>query len=538
MKNKFTYKELYNKWEKFINGGNDLSHLRKEVAESWIKCRKSNINPFKKPLLLSESEITALLNENRYLIDVVSPFIKLITDLTKEINFLFVLADNKGNIIDVRGDKEVVEQAKNSNFEIGANRSESAGTNAISLALNTGRPIQLEGPEHYNVHFHQWTCSSAPIHDAKGNIIGALILSGHFSLKHSHTLGMVVSLAAAIEKELVFKEKILKKEKSLQSTCRNHFSFDDIIGQSGEIQSAIEMARVVSKTDTRIVIEGESGTGKELFVQAIHNASPRNGAPFIAVNCGAVPNQLIESELFGYEDGSFTGAKKGGKQGKFELANGGTLFLDEINSMSKDMQVKLLRVLQQNEISRVGGSDPIPINVRVIAASNQSLELLAEEGDFRKDLFYRLGIFIIEIPPLRSRTEDIPELFAHLVKKISNRIGIKNIDFDPDILKYLKFYQWPGNVRELENYIERAIVLAQGERISLAHFPKRVIQQLPQTNDQTLTPLENVEKESILKALDIFNGNISKTSKQLGITRKTLYKKIRDYNLEKEYISG
>ncbi|MDQ0219135.1 sigma-54-dependent Fis family transcriptional regulator [Peribacillus cavernae] len=536
MKGEYSYKELYNKWEKFINGGNDLNHLRKEVAESWINCRKLNVNPFKKPLLLNESEIIELINKNRYLIDIVSPFLKLITDLIKETNFIFVLTDNKGNVLDVRGDKEVVNHAKKSNFEIGANRSESAGTNAISLAISTNKPIQLGGPEHYNILFHQWTCTSAPIHDMKGKLIGVLTLSGHFSLKHTHTLGMVVSLSKAIEKELSYKEKIFGKDKYIRNSMRCNFTFEDIIGRSKAIRSAIEMAKVASMTDTRIVVEGESGTGKEMFVQAIHNASSKSGGPFVAVNCGAIPDQLIESELFGYDDGAFTGARKGGKPGKFELANGGTLFLDEINSMSEDMQVKLLRVLQQNEITRVGGIDPIPVKVRVIAASNQPLEALVEENDFRRDLFYRLGIIMIEVPPLRERKEDIPELFTHLLKKISTQLGKNNLDHDPTILSYLKSYHWPGNIRELENYIERAVVLGQGQRLSLEHFPKKVMEQIFLKCNLELTTLEKVEKESIRKALEVYEGNISKTSKLLGITRKTLYNKIKEYNLEKDQI--
>ncbi|WP_158555787.1 sigma-54-dependent Fis family transcriptional regulator [Peribacillus glennii] len=482
---------------------------------------------------MSESEIIKLINANRYLIDVVSPFIKLITDLTMETNFIFVLNDNKGNVLDVRGDKEVVQMAKKSNFEIGANRSESAGTNAISIAISTGKPIQLGGPEHYNVNFHQWTCTSAPIHDTKGKLIGVLTLSGHFSLKHKHTLGMVVSLAKAIEKELSFKEKIFNKEKPINNFQRYNFTFEDIIGNSESIMSAIEMAKIVSKTDTRIVVEGESGTGKEMFVQAIHNASSFREGPFVAVNCGAIPDQLIESELFGYEEGSFTGAKKGGKQGKFELANGGTLFLDEINSMSADMQVKLLRVLQQNEITRVGGIDPIKVKVRVIAASNEPLENLVEQDDFRRDLFYRLGIIVIEVPPLRDRKEDIPELFSYLLKKICDRLGLKAMDFDHTILTYLKSYQWPGNIRELENYIERAVVLAQRKTITVEHFPKKIIQKTVFQDSEELSTLEVVERQSIKQALDTFEGNISKASKMLGITRKTLYKKIKDYNLEK-----
>ncbi|TVX83937.1 sigma-54-dependent Fis family transcriptional regulator [Peribacillus simplex] len=533
MTTEYSYKEMYNRWEIFINGGNDTSHLRKEVADSWKRCKKLNVNPFKIPPIMDEYEIEEIISKNQYLINVVGPFIKLISDLTKETNFLYVLTDQNGNVIEVRGEKHVVEQAKKSNFVIGANRFEGAGTNAISVAIITGKPIHIGGPEHYNVNFHQWSCAAAPIHDSKGELRGVLTLSGHYSLKHTHTLGMVVSLAKVIEKELLFNEKNLEKEKKNKLSPKNYFTFEDIIGSGEGIQSAINLARMVSKTSTRILVEGESGTGKELFVQAIHHASERSEYPFVAVNCGAIPAQLIESELFGYHDGAFTGAKKGGMPGKFELANNGTLFLDEINSMPEDMQVKLLRVLQENEVTRVGGTTPIPINVRVIGASNESLEKLVDKKDFRRDLYYRLGIIVLQIPPLRERTEDIPELFIYLLNKICKRLNEKCPEFDPDILEYLKSFHWPGNIRELENYIERAVVLSQGKKLTMEYFPYKVIEHFFMPKKIELTSLENMEKQFIQKALDVFDGNMSKTSQLLGITRKTLYNKMKTFNLQK-----
>lgn len=309
------------------------------------------------------------------------------------------------------------------------------------------------------------------------------------------------------------------------------FMFDDIIGQSLQMERAIGIARMVAATDTRVLLEGESGTGKELFAQAIHNASKKSSGPFVAINCSAIPRELIESELFGYSDGAFTGARKGGKPGKFELADGGTLFLDEVSSMPLEMQAKLLRVLQQNEISRVGGIDTNPVDVRVIAASNELLEDLVKDGHFRQDLYYRLGVVIINIPPLRERGGDIPILFSYLLEKMCKKMGKKTSGFEDSLISALCSYEWPGNVRELENYIERSVILAQDSKLDDKHFPKKIFYGSIDKQTFRYDSLAKLERDAIEKAIDMFRGNISKASKSLGITRNTLYNKIRDYNI-------
>ena len=310
------------------------------------------------------------------------------------------------------------------------------------------------------------------------------------------------------------------------------FTFENIVHEDPQMVNIIDIAKSVAETDTRVLLEAESGTGKELFAQAIHNASPRHMGPFVAVNCSAIPRELIESELFGYVEGAFTGAKKGGKPGKFELAEGGTLFLDEVNSMPLDMQVKLLRVLQQNEVTRLGGEQALPLNVRIIAASNRVLEELVQEGHFRLDLFYRLGVVVLKIPPLRERIKDIPILFKHLLQKISHNIG-KSISYSEDeILPALCSYSWPGNIREMENYIERAVVLVRDGVLRIGHFPEKLIPKCNNNNEVNLNYLALKERESISKVLDLYNGNISKAAKNLGISRNTLYAKIKAYGIE------
>ncbi|WP_173299135.1 sigma-54 interaction domain-containing protein [Thermanaeromonas sp. C210] len=331
---------------------------------------------------------------------------------------------------------------------------------------------------------------------------------------------------------------VLSRMKGVQSKNHRsytaHFTFDDIIGNSPSLRKAVEMARAAAELNVRVLLEGESGTGKELFAQAIHNGSARRNGPFVALNCSAVPRELFESEFFGYSEGAFTGAKKGGKPGKFELANGGTLFLDEIGTLPWDMQAKLLRTLQQNEIIRVGGNEVIPVNVRIVAATNTPLEELVVQGEFRQDLYYRLNVIVIRIPPLRERVEDIPVLFEYLVEKISRKLGKKIRRIDKDVIDVLCAYHWPGNVRELENCIERAITLARENIIRVEDLPSEVLQgksERRSTPPGELQSLRTLERETIVRSLARFNGNVSKASKALGISRTTLYKKMRQYDI-------
>lgn len=247
-------------------------------------------------------------------------------------------------------------------------------------------------------------------------------------------------------------------------------TFDDIIGLSSSLRRVIDIAKTVARSDSTILIRGESGTGKELFARAIHMESPRRNKPFVPLNCAAVPDTLLESELFGYEEGSFTGAKKGGRQGLFEYASDGTLFLDEIGEMSPHLQAKLLRVLEEGKVRRVGGREENPVNVRVIAATSRPLEEMIRKGDFREDLYYRLNVVPLYLPPLRERMEDIPLLVEHLLTKFNNKLGRNIKRIDPEALAKLLAYPWPGNVRELENVLERAVNLANGEEIRAEHL--------------------------------------------------------------------
>lgn len=314
------------------------------------------------------------------------------------------------------------------------------------------------------------------------------------------------------------------------------FTFDDILGRSEEITEVIKMAKKSAEHDTTVLLSGESGTGKELFAQSIHNASSRKNKPFIFLNCGAIPRELVASELFGYVEGAFTGAKRGGHPGKFELADGGTIFLDEIGDMPLDTQVNLLRVLETKQVVRVGGHEVIPVDVRVIAATHKNLEREVELGNFRQDLYYRLNVMPIRIPALRERKEDIKILIDYFLEKFCIKMGKVIKGISNSFYKGMMSYNWPGNVRELQNVMQQVINMAENnEVLNYKHLP---IYMKPTNLSKSLgisdklLSLEEVEKITIEKTISEVGGNIALASRILGISRSSLYRKIYKYNIE------
>ncbi|HML35268.1 sigma-54-dependent Fis family transcriptional regulator [Sporomusa sphaeroides] len=314
------------------------------------------------------------------------------------------------------------------------------------------------------------------------------------------------------------------------------FTFEDIIGVSPALQKAIHIAKTTANSLSSVFLLGESGTGKEMFAQAIHNSSLMASGPFVAINCAAVPRELIESELFGYEEGAFTGAKRGGRPGKFEWANGGTIFLDEIGDMPLETQASLLRVLQEKQVVRIGGFKPIPVNIRVIAATNRDVREEVRKGNLRWDLYYRLNVISITIPPLRERGNDVILLTDYYIDKFSEMLKRPICKVDPAVIEVFQYYTWPGNVRELSNMMERAVNLAQGESILLEHFPE--LQQLSgnpikimHNSQETLGDFQSRLIEDTLRQVD---GNIARCAQILGIGRNTLYRKIKKYNIVRD----
>lgn len=337
----------------------------------------------------------------------------------------------------------------------------------------------------------------------------------------------IEELKALIEKAL--EERTLKREYKL---LREQVDKErgKLVGRSAPMQEVVKSIYRVAMTDVTVLITGESGTGKELVARAIHDVSKRAQRAFVVVNCASLVKSLIESELFGHQKGSFTGAIHT-KHGKFELADGGTIFLDEIAELDLHSQVRLLRVLQERVIDRVGGSNPIPVDVRVITATNRELEKLIEKGEFREDLFYRLNVFPIALPPLRERMDDIPLLLDHFLIRYGSELGKPNLTVDPVVIDYLMQYYWYGNVREFENMIQRAILLCSGGVIEAEHLPKEIVEGARQTTKKlSLSAIEKRAKENaarslILKSLEEGGWNIKKTARVLGIPQKTLYDK-------------
>ncbi|MFQ6121963.1 MAG: sigma-54-dependent transcriptional regulator [Dehalococcoidales bacterium] len=329
---------------------------------------------------------------------------------------------------------------------------------------------------------------------------------------------------------------LIEENLSLHRKLEERYRFENIIAKSPKMQRVIEMIKIVAKSNATVLITGDSGTGKELVARAIHSQSYRRDKPFIAVSCAALPESLLESELFGHEKGSFTGAYAQ-KKGKFESANKGTLFLDEIGEISANMQVHLLRVLEEKEFTRVGGNELIKVDVRVISATNKELKEAVANGGFREDLYYRLNVVTIELPLLRERREDIPLLANYFLKKFAEENQKEITGFSPDAVDLLLKYEWPGNVRELENAIERAVILAKGPLIEVTDLPRDTLLTVGSSTAQGQT-LKEVEKNHILKILTRSGGNYSQTARILGITRMSLYNKVRAYGLDVKKINS
>lgn len=429
-----------------------------------------------------------------------------------------LIVDVQGNVEDMNPTARDILKESLEFLQICANNKEKS---ALWRMLNLGQTFRDEEymitTRKGNVHF---LASGSPIYNEQGEIQRGVIIVR--PIKEVHKLINRFTGAAA------------------------KFHFEDIVHQSSVMTQVIDLARMAASKNSNVLLEGESGTGKELFAQAIHNRSRAAKGPFVALNCGAIPRELIASELFGYAEGAFTGAKKGGNPGKFELAAGGTIFLDEIGDMPLEEQSALLRVIQEKSITRVGGNRLIPVDARIICASNKNLYEEVKKGNFRQDLYYRLHVLSIKIPSLRERPEDIPILFEHFLKNTFgfDKAGIESID--QHIYDDFHQYQWPGNVRELQNVTERLVNAANGRHLHHYHLPAEFSKDesgwgaptvsiktagVKDGKAKTRELLAQVERREIIRLLDEYQGNISQVAREMGFNRRTIHRKIKAYNI-------
>lgn len=628
-------------WEDKISG-----KIRKNVLDSWSRCQETGVDPMQlqTKAALTEYELNHLLKGSE-LYQIAKPIIDNLFYKLKGTRYLITLTDENGCIIYLKGEPYVLREAEKMNFTVGMDWSENAaGTNAIGTCIVTQNPIQIFSAEHFCQGCHPWTCSSAPIiHPFTKEVIGVIDFTGFWEDAQPHTLGLAVSTAQVIEKQLAYvymkvnnylidyffqcankwkndhilvlnhafyvvksSEKlmelfnlkhagdlavnpdfhplinemkrmskfsakndissdlmvrdfkvlaiepihfkgevagymvVLKDNKKVFRTTARYILKDepwnDIIGTSDALLTALNKCYKAAPSNVPILLLGESGTGKEKIAKSIHQSSQRRDKPFLAINCGAIPKELIGSELFGYESGTFTGGSKEGKKGKFEEANEGTLFLDEIGEMPLDLQVHLLRVLQEKEIMRLGSSQTIPINVRIIAATNKNLYALCKQGLFREDLFFRLNVVTVNIPPLRERREDIPLIADYFLKKFAKKYARESLSIAQETLNYFLEYSWPGNIREMQNVIEYAVIFSDSPVIRIEDLPTYFIENRMslsinnQLKDLSLIEIE--EQKVLVRLLEETGWNLSAVAKKMNIARSTLYRKLKKYQLK------
>lgn len=629
------------------------------IYESWQRSMEYRVDPYcKNRRFLSKEEIKKQILDKHELIKKFGDIIIELQSLAREKGLSVQIFDSEARSL------QVIAHTNYLHRELGVRNpvpvglaEEEIGTNATCLALRENKSVQVLGPEHFNFYFHNFYCSAAPIHNSKGEVIGAINIS---SYSHKHTIDtlMLVTLLAktfdsinfimdtvgkldsislamnstidylpqgmvyvnnnneiehyndkivemlgldksnikeelakyilnlqnidindsrdkkeiyldvngrkklflvstkkilnytSSEEKIIFLENV-KSANNLQGNEAD-YTFNDIIGNNKYLMEVKSQAKIVAKSLSPVLIFGESGTGKELFAQAIHNESPRKYRPFVAINCGAIPHDLVESELFGYESGAFTGASKNGKLGKLEAACGGTLFLDEIESMPVNIQIKLLRALSTNKICRIGGIKEVPIDIRLISATKKDLLQEADEGNFREDLYYRIGIVTLKLPALHERADDIPILAEHFINIISKEYNLKMLEIEKEFFEALSYYSWRGNIRELRNVIERTIVfLGDRQKISLSDLPENIIKAYNYKslkNKLNLVKVKDTKKSSssLMKmseeiVIEILlreeNGNLSRVANRLGLSRTTLYNRINSSEKLKKHFN-
>lgn len=606
-------------WKKFVDEGVlDSNRMNERISESWHRCKQANVNPHmnKGQKILSSNVFQDQKKKSEIFLDIAIPQLQNMRKTIDELQMMALLIDPDGYVLSLSGNQQTLKRAKHINFIEGVKWTEAAvGTNAIGTALQIEEAIMISGTEHYSVASHSWSCAAAPIHNDDGKLIGVLDFSCAIEFSHPYMLGMVTSIAHAVERECSIRvhqnelhlihrfldvidseEQVVicnhrdvivsaskkvrervsnwsrmkledlmqyglksklevpvydndrmigkciyvkeNKQRNLFSTSKfiNEITFPGVIGTSNAFQHTLEEIKLVSPTDASVYVCGETGVGKEYVARAIHENSSRKNGPFIAVNCGSLPKELMESELFGYAEGAFTGARRQGYKGKFEQADGGTIFLDEIGEVPPEMQVALLRVLQERTVTPIGSLKEVPVNIRIITATHKDLLRLVEEGEFRQDLYYRLHVYPLYVPSLLERKEDI----SYFIQDFCERKNW-NVVFPTSICNKLSQHKWPGNIRELLNVLERIYILSQGREIcekqisfllqTMMGNQQQLALQAENKTEHTFNFREKIQRDSMIEALEKTNGNVSLAAKLLDVPRSTFYKRMQKYKL-------
>lgn len=606
-------------WKRFVDEGVlDSKRMNERISESWHRCKQANVNPHmnKGQKILSSNIFQDQKKKSEIFLDIAIPQLQNMRKTIDELQMMALLIDPDGYVLSLSGNQQTLKRAKHINFIEGVKWTEAAvGTNAIGTALQIEEAIMISGTEHYSVASHSWSCAAAPIHNDDGKLIGVLDFSCPIEFSHPYMLGMVTSIAHAIERECSIRvhqnelhlihrfldvidsdeqvvicnhrdvivsaskkvrERVsdwsrMKLEDLMQHGLKpklevpvysndrmigkciyvqenkqgnvfsaspfiNGITFPGVIGTSNAFQHTLEEIKLVSPTDASVYVCGETGVGKEYVARAIHENSPRKNGPFIAVNCGSLPKELMESELFGYAEGAFTGARRQGYKGKFEQADGGTIFLDEIGEVPPEMQVVLLRVLQERTVTPIGSSKEVPVNIRIITATHKDLLRLVEEGKFRQDLYYRLHVYPLYVPSLIERKEDIPYFIQDFCERKN-----WNVVLPKSICNQFSQHKWPGNIRELLNVLERIYILSQGREIcekqisfllqTMMGNQHQLALQTENKTEHTLNFREKIQRDSMIEALEKTNGNVSLAAKLLDVPRSTFYKRMQKYKL-------
>jgi transcriptional regulator of acetoin/glycerol metabolism len=547
-------------WRDYVRRGCERG-VQGRIIESWRRCSREGLNPYERntPVPVESSQFNKRMEENLEIVELYQFYIRRFSGLLERLGACSFVCDTDGYILSRAGYGKVLHFFDNFSLSEGSSCCEKViGTNAPSLALITREPVVVTADEHYTRTYHPAFCAASPILDENRNLLGCVDITKFFDPNISeelrkHLLNLAISLSDMIRNE-VFLGRLTKSSPVYRSAWgaaprdpressngdipadRLRTSFARIVGSAPPLAKAVKTARAYGRKEGNILILGETGTGKELFAQAIHEEDWRVNGPFVTVNCAAIPLELAESELFGYERGAFTGARTEGHPGKFEMANHGSIFLDEINSMPVTIQAKILRVVETKRVTRINGKREIPVDVRIIAASNRALADEMAAGTFRKDLFYRLNVLPLRVPALREMKEDIPALLDAFFQAYAEEHGVYRKRISPEAMRHLVTYDWPGNVRELKNCAEYLCLTVETDEIAEHDLPPEILARRIDAPEPPAAPEEpknlgSLERMFLIETMRRFHGNAVEAAETLGISRSTLYRKLKKYGI-------